>query len=48
MQLSRAHVETIIIMKAVITIGLLAVYFLPREWAMVTSAGANLLWIWKV
>lgn len=40
-----------LILKCFVCIGLLSAYVLPAEWAVmanVASAGANMLWLWKL
>lgn len=40
-----------LLLKCTVCLGLLAVYVLPQEWAIVAnaaSAGANMLWLWKL
>lgn len=47
-EIVRWSVRHVIMLKVVVAVGLVAAHFLPMEWAVAASMGANMVWLWKL
>lgn len=47
-EVARWAMRHVIMLKVVVAVGLVAAHFLPMEWAIAASMGANMVWLWKL
>lgn len=47
-EVAHAHIETVVILKIIVAVGILSALFLPSHIASVVGAGTNLLWLWRL
>jgi len=47
-ELDTIIIDSVVVIKITIMMGLIGVYFVPPEIATLVGVGSNLIWLWKV